>query len=141
MFGRNDKTQELKVKIKKTTTWVSYGVLTVIAINYVALITYCINNKYNDYFGTFWTWTYVVIPTFFLALDCMVLLAGLAWICKKLIVDKQFKGNTKWMAAHAILLVVTLISFGYFCFEATFRYNLEIKVIKSLMYPIMSAIV
>jgi hypothetical protein len=122
MFGRNVKTQELKVKIKKTTTWVSYGVLTVIALNYVALITYCINNEEEEeifdyiyfHFGRIWTWTYIRIPTFFMSLDCMDLLAGLAWICKKLRVDTQFKGNTKWMAAHAILLVVTLASFLFF---------------------------
>jgi thiosulfate reductase cytochrome b subunit len=102
----------LKVKINKITKWVSLGVLTVIAINYVTWIANEINERINSKFNIYIdNWTTGIMPVIFLALDCLVLLVGLAWICKNLKKDKEFRGNTKWMTAHFILLVLTLVSF------------------------------
>jgi hypothetical protein len=44
----------------------------------------------------------------FLLLDCVLLIVALVWICHSLKNDPEVMGNEKWMAAHAILLFLTL---------------------------------
>jgi hypothetical protein len=99
----------MQVKRNKITTRISYGVLLVIAINYLTRIANDMIKKENNPSIDAMTDRYM--PAFLLAIDCIVLLVGLVWICKKLRVDLQFKGNTKWMTIHSILLLLTLVSF------------------------------
>jgi hypothetical protein len=52
--------------------------------------------------------TFYTLPQLFIAIDCLLLLIALIWICRSLKHDKHVMGNEKYMVLHSALLLMTL---------------------------------
>jgi hypothetical protein len=109
MFGRDDKTMEKHIQIRKITQKISYVCIAIIVLNFLIDIIMWINWRISGELSMdIDHWTLLWIPCFFLLIDCILLLIGIIWICNSLRYDKQVMGNEKWMAVHTALLSITL---------------------------------
>jgi len=109
MFGRDDKTLAKHNKVRKVTRIISYVCVALISLNYLIRIAYGIDYRINGTYNvSLVNWTAFYIPTFWLFIDCVLLLVGLVWICHSLRDDPLVMGNEKWMAIHTGLLLLNL---------------------------------
>ena len=53
-----------------------------------------------------------ILPISFFTIDCIVLLAGLVWVCTKVKSDLKNKANIKWMTLHCVLIVTNLAAYS-----------------------------
>jgi hypothetical protein len=71
--------------VRKVTRKISYLGIAIIIINYIVnlsvFIAYRINGYKNDLLNHV---TFLYIPAVFLCIDCVLLVIGLAWICRSL---------------------------------------------------------
>jgi hypothetical protein len=104
--------------MKRVTQKISFVVIAFIVINYLAVISNDVIYKQivGTYNHTLNNWTNRIIPAMFLFGCCILLLVALVWICHSLRHDPQLMGNERWMAVHAILLIMVLGSYIYFVF-------------------------
>jgi hypothetical protein len=118
MFGRQDKTMEKHIRVRKVTGKISYAVIGLIATNYLVFIANLIYLRVTDQLSQkLNNWTYEIIPTFFLTADCVLLLIALVWLWRSLNHDPKVMGNEKWMCLHTILLITTLVAWIYFVID------------------------
>jgi hypothetical protein len=111
MFGREDKTPEKHITVRKVTQKISFVGVAIIVINYLFVgyvwVDWRIKGRINKKLN------FVVadeIPLAFLTIDCVLLFISLVWIFHSLRYDKQARGNERWMGIHTVLLTITLVS-------------------------------
>jgi len=114
MFGSRNKTIAKHKKMKKITSKVMYLGVVFIVLNYLVwFMNHGVYRRVTDegYNETIEQWTYYILPTTFLLVDCIILFAALVWICHRLRLNQNARSNDKWMAVHFSILVVTLVSY------------------------------
>lgn len=115
MFGREDKSNEKHVQVRKVTSKVCYTGIAIIIVNYIINLSIAIAYRINGYKNEPLShWTFLYIPAGFLLTDCVLLTIGLVWICHSLKHEPHLLGNEKWMCVHTSLLIITLGSYLFY---------------------------
>ena len=77
----------------------------------------------------------------FLLAYCVLLLVAIVWICNSLKHEPQVMGNERWMAAHSVLLFLTLGSYIWVkFFTNSFTARKILNVINTIVYLLMAFI-
>ena len=107
-------------KARRITGAISIFISLFITSIYSAQISEYYLNTYNRerYNMNYVNFINYYLPDILLGIDCMLLLAGLVWICHSLRYDPHVMGNERFMAAHLTLLTITLGSQAFYSYMA-----------------------